>query len=249
MFDRPIARRHSYLVSLLGLALVLSVGAARAEKGHYIEQHQTQSGMMGQPATSSSQKLWIGTDKFRVEDEASKMVTLMLAKQGEFFMINNAEKTYTQLTMEQISQMAEMGLAMLKELSPGAEPTVEVRETGEKKRVGEWDARGVVVEMGGMMAGEVKLWLADLPIDMRSWATLTEQSMPGIGAEMARKMAALKGYPVLQETTLSMMGMTLKTTTEVRVVRPVELDPALFVPPADFTKVEGPMGMPGRPPG
>jgi hypothetical protein len=113
--------------------------------------------------------------------------------------------------------------------------------------VGEWKAtKAVLTIAGGPMQSEMNIWVSkDIALDMKAWADLADSmGMRGMVGDAATKMASLDGYPVKHESTVTMMGMKVTTSSELKVFKAGAVDDALFEVPAGYTKTEGFKGMP-----
>ena len=137
---------------------------------------------------------------------------------------------------------------MLAQIGGGAETSTSVEKTGNETKVGEWNAYEVLATVDGPMPMKITLWISkDVGIDMSAWSKLASMTqVRSMFGDMVGKLAALDGYPVKQETRMSMMGMEMSSSTEVTLVDSRPVDAAICTVPASFEKSEGMMQMPGR---
>jgi hypothetical protein len=161
----------------------------------------------GGPGGGSVTKHKIKGNKMRIDTGDS--TTLFDLDAQTTTAINHTAKTY------RVTPLAEIGGALSK---AGSEIKAEVKETGQKKRIGGFDCRQVMMTMSmagpaGSMTMENEMWVsADVPNGkemMALGARMAEKGIvPGGGdaqsrkmmADLQRQMTKVNGMPVLQIT-------------------------------------------------
>jgi len=235
---------------LVGAAIVALGAASGVRAGSaYLESQVTTGAVMGQPARTSTQKMWFSDDRIRVDHGDEGSYSVIRRDQGKVYIIDAKKKTYAEMTLEQMKAMAEMGMAMMGN-KDGAAPKVELTRTAETAKIGEWTAtKAILTVAAGPMQTEMTLWVSkDIALDMKAWADVAQSmGMRGMMGDMAEKMATLEGYPVKQDSTVNMMGMKITSSSELKVFKPGPVEASLFEVPAGFTKTEG--MLPGMPAG
>jgi hypothetical protein len=142
--------------------------------------------------------------------------------------VDNGKKSYTVTSFDEVSSKMGAGLS-----KSGAQISVDVKETGQKKNVNGYDAHEVVMSMdmdspqarqtGMKMRMEMDMWLSPAvpgAAEVRAFyqkngsrfpwgAMFGSRGDPGMQkgiAELQRKMAAMNGVPVLQVMRLKTVG-------------------------------------------
>ncbi len=236
------SRRRTLLVG--AVCLVAAVATAQAGS-NYLEQVVKTAGVMGQPPTESTQKIWIGEGAYCIQDKANGIVTVFDKATGNLLVIQTQKKKYAEMTKEQLQGMASMGLEMLKQMGQGGEVKVTTSKTGNTAKIGSWQAYEVVVEIGGPMPMTINVWFSkDVGIDQQVWAELADMMQTNaMFGDATEKLASFEGYPVKQTVEMSMMGMTINSSTEVTLTATKPMDKTVCTVPAGFEKIEGLMPM------
>ena len=244
-------RRFLILSAFLAVAALAPVSSA----AKYIEQETTAGGMMGQPPTTTKQRLWISGEELCTQEDSGGMVSMMTAE-GTFRLINPQEKSFYEGSAEDLQRFAKMGMQMLQQMGQGKPVTTSVEKTGNTTKIGDWDAYEVVARVDGPMSLTLTFWLSEeIGVDLAAWTRVARMmQLEGMMGDLFTKLADYKGYPVKQESNLSMMGMQIKTSSLVTLVEERALDKKVCGVPEGFKRVESPLaigggaipGMPGQ---
>lgn len=243
--DRPLeARRFGpSLLSALVLAALLPLSAASADTdGYYIETINRTSEVQGEPATEELTKTYVAYDKMAVINEGADATNMIMDPDaGTIIFVNHAEKEYLPIdikaVMESMSGPAgEQMRAMMGNM------TVKVEATDETKQIGDWNTRLYRVSKTGMVGVQQEVWAAeDVDIDVTRYTDMMSMSGPaGLlasspeGIAQREEMSKIKGYPILTKTTMEMMGTTMQTETEVKVIRKEPVAEDLFKVPEGY---------------
>jgi len=236
--------KHLQIAAFVAL-LLLVVGAVAIplDGDLYVEQKVTTSGIMGRPGTTSIQKLWMTKDMLRSEEPEEQRAVIFRLDKNLIIMLNHADKTYQEASTEDFKKMMQMGAAMLGKPKEGEE--LNLQKTGKRQKIGQWDCFQVIMEQPDM---KVDMWLSE---EVSYDTTLFQEFMEAMGGpffskKVIEQWAALKGYPIKTETSMTMMNMKMTSTTEVTKVSQQPIPKDLFSTPPDYKKV--PFEMPGIPP-
>lgn len=223
--------------SIVLATLLLLTSLSLADKGYYLEQKVYTSGVMGQPAKEFVSKLWMAENRFRNESEGQ--VSIFRFDLKKVWMIHLEKKQYSEMSLDEIKQMAQMGKAMMQNVQ---EQEYKFRKTNNTKKINQWNCYEVVAE-GGMM--KQTLWLSeDLPygkdVYYNFYKDLPEfQEM----AESIYNSEELKGFPVASETEMNMMGMKIKSRSELITIKEENIPGSIFELPQGLEKIESPLQM------
>jgi hypothetical protein len=204
--------------------------------------HSDAATMMGRsiPAKDSTSVTWMGKDRMRNEEGTE--VTIVRADQKKMYLLDTKAKTYSVLDMPvQIEkfipeEMAPMMTSMFASMKMTVTPTTET------KKVRDWTATKYTMSMTMPMGSSTQVvWATkDVAYDPAAFQQLKSAMMslmPG-GASMAEEWKKVEGFPVLTETTQTMMGTEIKATETVTSVESKEPAEGLYEVPKDFTLKE-----------
>lgn len=229
--------------TLLALLLLTSTVAARADTLLTMKSHTDAFELMGQKqeAKDSQIKMWVGSDRVRRDDEATTIILRL--DQNKMYMVDHTAKTYSilDLPIDFKKLMPEGGEQMMEQMSQMMKMDVTITPTEEKKTVGKWDARKVKVGLSNSMGMKVDttMWVSkavgvDSAIYTKMAASLASLQ-PG-AMDWVKKMEQIDGFPVLQESTVSMAGTSFKTREELLSVEDKAPTAGAYDPPAGYTK-------------
>lgn len=232
--------------ALLASSLLAPLALAEDE-GYIIETINRGSGIMTEGPTEERTTTYVAHDKMKVVNEGPEATNMILdPASGVMTFVNDAAKEYFQINVQDVidamndPRMAEMR-SMLGEIE------VSVTDTGETKRIGEWDCRLYNVTKRGVMEVDQEIWAAeDIDLDVNRYTRMMSmagaQDLPGSEAQQA-EMAKIKGYPILTRTTMMMMGAEMKTEIEVQSIRREAIPAEDFEVPADYALKDVGSGM------
>lgn len=171
-------------------------------------------------------RIWIGGDKLRREEGDTSYILRL--DRGKLYVLNHAEKTYTELAVADLQQMA----------SPGAELKVQVTATNETKKIGNWTARKYKVDLSNPgLHLDTTIWASRDIASYEAYGRLAASLaalQPG-GAEWARKMEQIDGFPVLQEADVKMGNSRFHTREELVAVETRDAPADAYELPAGYT--------------
>ena len=210
------------------------------EKGTYIEQEVVTEAVKGQPAMKGVQKIWFTKDKIRNEmsygDETSVAIIDLAA--DSIVLIPSEEKQYIQMKLEAYQRAVSMRLAGSGLDDPGAEP--KLKNTGEKKKIGQWECVKIVFEQGGQLQIKSVLWVSkDTGVDFKAYLDLMKAlGMKKMLGKISGFVESIEGYPVRVETTQSQHGQSVISTVRVTKIALGPVDPALFKIPEGYKRID-----------
>ena len=204
--------------------LFLSVSPVLANPDTYIKAHthtdaMTMFGRTISPAKDIYTVTWMSGDKARMDnyDNKGKLTdsTIWWGDKGKMYIIDHARRTYQEMDFP----VDIAGIPSIMKM------TVKVTPTSESKKIKNWKCRKYVAEME-MVIGSVtsttthEIWASeDISIDYSLYMKLSQaaQSAAGlsISEDVTKEWGKVKGYPVLTTMTITTMGQSIKSSTEL----------------------------------
>ena len=247
------------VLTLAGLACVASPLAPEGD-GVVIYQEQTQP---GKETAKGSSTFYFGKEKIRIEStgQGSDSVIIFDANRKVIWMINSAEKSYFEMTEEDVNkmsramedmkkQMAGMPAsqrAMMERMMKGRMPQerkIDIQKIRSGEKVGEYTCLFYEVSVNGKKESEV--WTASVdqlhmkPGDfavikeMMKMFELLQRNAPGGGSSaLATGGDQMEGFPV---RTVKYQGDKVIFESKVVRVERKDLEDALFAVPNGYKK-------------
>jgi hypothetical protein len=234
--------------------LSLSVSPVLANPDTYIKEKThtdaiTMLGMTVSPAQDTYEEIWVSGNKMRMDsyDEKGNLTdsTIWRGDRTKMYFIDYANKTYGEMDLStDVSGVASM-----------MEMTVKVTPTSESKKIKNWNCKKYVMKIETSIAGITsttiyEIWASeDVHIDYGRYMELSQSAISGLLSfteDIAKELEKVKGYPVLSITTITTMGQSIKSTTEL-----LEYDShrsvskGFYNVPKGYTKVEASPGEEG----
>jgi hypothetical protein len=193
---------------------------------------------MGQPAKDSTEVVWIGVDRMRVEDGSA--VTIVRADLKKMFMLDTSAKSCTTVDLpfdmkkymppEMAGHMDQMSAATKATLTP----------TGETKQIQGWNATKVTLAMTLPMGGSMtqEMWVTkDVGGERRGWADLfaAQNALGPFAAGLAAEMKKVDGLALVTETSTTMMGQTTEAKESVTSIEEKDAPAGHYDVPSDYT--------------
>jgi hypothetical protein len=238
----------SIISVIVVIYILLSAGTnLAAEVGYFIEERAIISSQ-GSPADTFYNQVWLGNNKFRRMMGENDEITIGRLDKGLFWMVNSKEKTYFEADLKTLQQFGQFALVMMgaqmKEDGNLYIPDDLYRKTGEKKKIGDWEAEKVTLNakyLGKGILNSFTMWISQATIIPEG--LFSKQMLVLLGGEsdclknLLKVWKKLGGYPVSIET--DMMGIeTILTTTKIEKV---SLSDDFFTLPAGLKKISNPM--------
>ncbi len=230
-----------YRLLSIFIIILLIFSISFAEKGFYIEQQTHTPGIMGQPAKDEISKTWISDTGYRMESGNSIMILRFDSK--KVWNIDMEKKTYFEADAESMKEMAQMGKAMM---GNQEENTFVFKKTGNTKKIKDWNCYEVTAQNAMM---KQTMWLTeDLPYGKDTYHKFYK-NIPEFEelAESIYNSDELKGYPVANEMEINMMGMKIKSSSELITIKEQDIPASMFNLPKGLQKMDNPMEQMKRP--
>jgi hypothetical protein len=223
------------------LALCLLVAAvAGADTLLVTKSHTDGFSMMGknQPAKDLQVETWVGADRVaRVDAEKTIILRADLKK---LYVVDHAEKTYSAIDLPvEFKKLlpAEMA-AMMEQMTSMMKMTATVTPTDETRQIGGRNARKYLISVSNPMGMTMNIesWATkELDVDVAALRELQiSASSLQPGGDWTRKLAEVEGYPVLQESTMTMRGLQVKSREELVSAEKKDAPAGVYDPPAGY---------------
>lgn len=252
---RPI-RQGARPALLVLLAALFTLPALAEEDGLYIETLNRSSGLTGETPREEVSKTYIAHGKMKVASAQPDGTDMILdPATGTMTFLNQAQKQYYQIDVKGMMEgMSQPGMEQMRAMMEQTQ--IKVEDTGQTRKIGEWDCNLYKVTKTGMMEIQQEIWAAKgVDLDLDRFTNLMSMSGPdgllgdSAAAQAQRaEMEKVKGYPILTKTRMQMMGSTMETESEVKVIRHEPMPTSLFEIPADYQikEMTAPPGGPGH---
>jgi len=226
------------LLKISAISFLIIVFSISAFADLYFEQKTTSGGMMGQPAQTFVQKVWITKTHTCVESAAMGQKLIFNAATNKLIIINMNEKTYSEVTPQQYKEMTGAMMAMMGE--QGGMMDFTLQKTGRKKTIGSWNCYEVIMTSTGAMGLKIEMWVTkDIKYDKTSYDKYTEIFASSfLTDEAIKEWKKLEGFPVYSTTHMTMGQMKMESITEVTNVSHKSIPKDVFSVPAGFKKTE-----------
>jgi hypothetical protein len=205
-------------------------------------------------------------------DFKTGQMTFIDGRKKEYYVVTKQDLDQVKARVQQQMDSPEMKRAQeqMKSLPPemqkrmesmmgGIAGSFDVQKTGTTRKVAGYSCDNWTVTMGKLSKTEQCL-TSDLQFPAQAWDTYRDfaESMKNMAASMGPmakgmaqlqdKLKAMKGFPLATSTTVSVMGRTTTTSSEVTEIRKGPVPSSAWDIPAGYKKVENPMlkSMPPR---
>jgi hypothetical protein len=227
---------------LFMIALVFSPFQAKADQVIKAKKHTDAFSMAGQsqPAQDVEVTTWLGKDRMR-RDEGD-LTTLIRLDKNKMYMINNADKTYSEMDLP--FDMEAVLPPEAKQIISTMDVSSTITDTGETQTINNWKCKKYLVEISVSMMGmsipiKMDLWTTDdLGIDLDQYKRLYAETLAlnPMFQDFIEEFKKMDGYPVLTEFSLNMMGSEQKYKEEVVSVDKQDPPAGTYELPEGYTK-------------
>lgn len=239
-----------FLLTCVAAPLVLQADVFIKQK-----KHTDAFEVMGQkqPAKDEIAVTWMGKDKARFDQGDEKSI-IVRADKKIMYIVNHTNRNYIEMPFGDMSDLMSSAISsaglsdeekaqakkLMKGFSSMMKFEVSVNETGEKKKIRDWDCKKYIMNMKMMMGTTTtEIWATeDIKIDYDLYRTLGSAMLaeqPGI-KEALEEMKKVKGLSVLSTTTASVMGTDVKTTEELIEVKDKSAPAGAYNIPEGYSK-------------
>jgi hypothetical protein len=246
----PLPRLLPALLLALPLAGALA-GRAGADlllsvKGHV---DGFSVGNRTQEAKDSDVKIWLATDRMR-RDEGPLTAIVRLDRQ-KLYLVNHTDRTYStvDLPVDWTKLIPKVDQEKFQQYVAENQIRAAITPSSETRKVRAWDTHRVDVELSNRQGLRVstRMWVSR---DIGLYAAYNKMSgslasLQVNGADWSQKIDKLDGFPVYQETVVSVGGMSFKSVEQLMAADPKEPPPGTYDVPAGFRAVPyDPLGAP-----
>jgi len=190
----------------------------------YLEQRTTtKSG--DNPETTSIQKIYIKDKMMKVEDDSNNMDHYFRLDKDVIWFADRNKKVYYEKKLSQMLQITKM----FKQSQ-----VVEMKELGEKKKIGKYTCEGFeVTNKGQLMNYTMEMWVTKEIKIMDKYRELFK-AFRQYSPQMYEKMMSLNAYPVLTKITSNAFGTQIINTSELIKIEEKKLGSKIFDIPPDY---------------
>jgi Domain of unknown function (DUF4412) len=220
VFPRPERCRMSRFIALGTLTLVVTAGELATADTRIVSEERTRV-TMGDKASdeTTTTTLWIGHDRAARITPSGRMISR--PDRGESYIVDDAKKSYVVIAM--------------KPDGAGASTKAKIGQSGERRQIGPWSAvrHDPDFEYAPGETGHAVLWISsDVDLDLERYRAFARSMGKAMGMGWLESVAALDGYPVLQEATVAGVQVTTRLVSAAEETPP----PDLYEPPAGYTR-------------
>jgi hypothetical protein len=241
------------------IAMVLASSVAHADLYMKQTKHTDAFTVMGQtqPEKNETVVYWFGKDRVRM-DSGDTQSTIVLLDKKVMYVLDHEKKTYAEVPVdfqkafdaaageaegEEAEKAKEAYQKMTESMLMGME--VKVTDSGESKKIKEWDCRKYVVDLTMPMGkSQSELWATEnSKVDPKAYWTAANAMMaaqPGF-EKILEEMKKVKGVVVYNITTADVMGAKVKTTEEMVEITEKAAPAGAFDVPKEYKKTESMM--------
>jgi len=221
------------------IALLVPVSLPLADT--VIHYKTVSQGMPGMPGTAvdEASTLWLGENRFRRDAGDQSVIVDMTAK--KLFIIDHGQKNCqtVDLPLDLEKLMPAEMRKMMEGMAAQMAMQVEVTPTDQTREIAGYPTKLYRVKASNKMGVEsnMDLWMTDkVKFDVAGYKELTGAmfALQSIGAEWKKEILAIEGFPVLQETTVRMMGNEMKSREELVSVEEQDAPAGNYAPPAGY---------------
>ena len=242
---RPAAPPAALFLALPLAALLAGALAARAGadlvltvKGHT---DAFKVGDRAQEPRESDVKIWLTADKMR-RDEGPLSAIVRLDRK-KLYLVNHSDRTYSvvDVPIDWAKLVPSADREKFQQFVAENQLKSVIKPSAETRKVRNWTTHRVDVELTNAQGLRVstQMWLTK---DLDLYAAYNKMSgvlasLQVSSADWSRKIGGLDGFPVYQETAVSVGGATFKSHEEVVEADVKQLPDVTFDPPAGFSAV------------
>ncbi len=250
--------RVLWTVGLSVIATLLLSAAAHADLYMKQAKHTDAFTVMGQtqPEKNETVVYWFGKDRVRIDIGDSQSTIVVLDKKVGY-LLDHGSKSYSEFPIDMQKALGAAAAAGGKESAKAKETQqkttesilqgidVKVTNTGETKKIKDWDCRKYLVDVTMPMgASQSELWATEsIKIDPAVYWAATNAMMAGQPGfeKILEEMKKVKGIAVQNVTTAKVMDTEVKSTEELVEIAEKSAPAGAFDLPKDYKKTEGMM--------
>lgn len=220
------------------IALCCLLIAATAFADVKLVQRVKSDSVMGQKAQDGTMTIYIKDGKARIDNATMGGYSLLNVAEGKIYMVNPNKKEVMVMTSAQIKQAA--GLLSQLMGNKGAAPP-SVQKLGTSKTYNGFKCDEYKVSMSSPFQSTGTYCASpeiDLNKEMLPFMEFSQELSQMFGGDAMKTMS---GFPVHSDSTTSIMGQTMKSSTELVSISRDSQPDSLFAIPADYAVKEAPI--------
>lgn len=233
--------------ALLTVANLLMANQAQA--GTYLEEEQRVISVAGAPAQTVLIKSWYEGDQVKKVMGNTKMSFLINLKSQKVIVIQDDKKVYWQVPPQMYKQMTQASLQAFgivqKPDGSYQVPAKVFKKTGQKRKIGQWQAYEVKIAAKLPNDGKVSMWFADgVGLNQSDFVDTLRAAVAGKSAGLEgffAEIKALHGYPVMSSASFTIQGRQLNLIQQVKVAKKQKMPAGFFAIPKDYQLIQSPM--------
>lgn len=214
---------HRCGLATLALVLLCSISTPAHSDTRMTLEERTQMTMQGRESeTTAEVTLWFGEDRAARLTSTGKMISRL--DRGEAYLVNDADESYTVIALSADDR-------------PLEGTSAKIQKTGESRQIGPWSAQGyeLEIEWAPGETGTVVFWMSTgVDVDLELYHAYTESLAEAMGMDWLDAVAAVDGFPVLQEATIGVV----RVTTRLISIDEMSAPAGLYEPPQGYERRE-----------
>ena len=232
--------RRSVLSLLAGTAVVVAVSLSAMAEMTLVQELVSERNGSKEFVKTMTNYLTAKRMKTEVTDGGSPQHSMILLDEKKMITIDPERKTYTEMTIGEMTEQMKAAAALMPEMK------VTVEHTGESEMVGKYPCKKIIIKISGMTDMTITSWVTDKIKTDKDADAFNEAY-----AELAKDIPAFKsqvviweeykkmnGFPVKTVTQVSGRGFSMKTETTLKSVKRGKVDPSVFAIPEGYKKRE-----------
>ena len=228
------------------LILVISVFLISVVSGDVYVKTKTHTDameIMGQKQAAKDEivEQWIGDNIYT--NITSKQTMIIDMNKKMIYIVIHSNKSYVETPLP--LDMKKLLPAQAVQMMSMMKLTLKITPTTETKVINKWKCIGYDMDMSMMMMSmKSRIWVTqDVPFDWKKFQDMfgvetfkaTMASMQ-IGDEVIEEMKKIKGFQVKTEMTMTIMGQSVKITSDVVEIAKKSAPAGVYTIPADYKK-------------
>lgn len=216
-----------------------------AQDGITLYQKTTSTGGPGQGGNSTTSTVYFREDAMRETQEEGEDFIVSF-QTGLLILIDHGNKTYSESSLEDLQRLIDEagqeqpeGMEMMRQMMGGKGGEVTVEKLGPGEEIAGFSTEKYRITSSPM---EFVIWAApELKVPSVYYDTLKVRRAKNPLFDMSKMLEAFKqvnGYSLKTEMTMSMMGMNMKSSTEVTKVERGPIPDSQFEVPTGYRKTE-----------
>jgi hypothetical protein len=228
-----------FLATVALVLLVVASPVARADT--MITMNSTTAGLPGTPDAAGDVRstIWFSTDQMRVDRTDVSIIVDVEA--NKVYIVQHEPMTYSALDLPvDLKKLlpAEMQ-PMADQLAEQMKMEIEVTPTDQTRQIAGYQARLYQVKASNTMGitRTIDMWMAEeIDLDVAAFKRLNAAlfSLEAMGGDWYEKILEIEGFPVLQESQMTMMGQETSTREELISIEQKDSPQGHYAPPADY---------------